>query len=371
MTTKGAHYIELFYQLDDSSQKLLKQSHINVKDYLACYGNELQQIIHRECIELVAYTTTITPQSPIFAYQSSIVDLIEAVRKYNKAGLTYEASTIADFCWTLLDYGKALLEGTRDGLMSVISDIAHDPLQAITTTALSTVAGEYLLAYQLSKLVYGVLKLTATALVNPQQATMTLQEYLAPINSVIDALSNREITLRTTLKAAATFTVSMQAQAMLAQGCNKLYSTAKTQATKYITQNNLTQLKLADNMGLRITHDSCKLGTSAKKLTSDTKLTPRDSHTNPVPDFIRDNTVPVDRQTILSSPEFKRTNKLNGTARIYEKGGLYYYRDQLHKGKSAHLEVFHKNGTHIGKADPLTGNILPGTADRSKRVNIK
>lgn len=369
------HYVELFYQLDDASQKLLQQSYINIKDYRTCYGNQLQQQIHQECITLVAYTASIVPQSPIFAYQSSIVEYIEAARLYNKAGLTYEASAINDFCFTLLDYGKALLEGAQDGLMSVIDDITKNPLPTLTTAALSTVAGEYLLAYQLSKLVYGILKLGATALINPQQAKMNLNEYFTPISSVIEALNNKEITLRTTIKAAATLTISIQAQAMLAKGCSKLYSTAKAQALHYITKNPLENpaqyMTTPENIGLRITHESCKPRNLAKNQASKTAHAPLNNDKNSIPEFILNNSVPRDKQTILGSPKFKRTNKLHQTARVYEKDGYYYYRDQLHKGKAAHLEVFHKNGTHLGEADPLTGNILPGTADPSKKINIK
>lgn len=58
-----------------------------------------------------------------------------------------------------------------------------------------------------------------------------------------------------------------------------------------------------------------------------------------------------------------------GKSKVYiDKDGNYVYRDMLHKGKSAHLEVFNKQGKHIGEADPLTGMIKPNTADKTKTV---
>jgi hypothetical protein len=40
----------------------------------------------------------------------------------------------------------------------------------------------------------------------------------------------------------------------------------------------------------------------------------------------------------------------------------------LHKGKSAHLEVYDKKGNHIGEADPKSGELKPGTKDPNKKL---
>ena len=53
-----------------------------------------------------------------------------------------------------------------------------------------------------------------------------------------------------------------------------------------------------------------------------------------------------------------------------KKGDRYYYRDTKHFGKSAHLEVFDKRGKHLGEADPQTGEIRPGTADSTKKLEL-
>ena len=57
-------------------------------------------------------------------------------------------------------------------------------------------------------------------------------------------------------------------------------------------------------------------------------------------------------------------------ARVYEKDGYYYHRDTLHKGDSAHLEVYDKRGKHKGKANIYTGELIPNTRDENKRLNI-
>ena len=89
------------------------------------------------------------------------------------------------------------------------------------------------------------------------------------------------------------------------------------------------------------------------------------------PDYVRDNRVPQDRETVLSGDDYQRTNYRNKGAQVYEKDGRYYCRDTFHKGESAHLEVFDRFGRHLGEADPLTGELIPGTADPSKILNLR
>ncbi|WP_446499811.1 RHS repeat-associated core domain-containing protein [Listeria cossartiae] len=82
--------------------------------------------------------------------------------------------------------------------------------------------------------------------------------------------------------------------------------------------------------------------------------------------WIKDNRVPLDKETILAT--FKKTkNRVKG-ATVYEKSGKFYHRDTLHKGGRAHLEVYDKKGKHLGEADPVTGEIIPNTADPTKRL---
>lgn len=87
--------------------------------------------------------------------------------------------------------------------------------------------------------------------------------------------------------------------------------------------------------------------------------------------YIDANRVPKDSETVLRTKpeEYTPTDYKapRGGNKVYRgKDGNYYYRDTLHRGKGAHLEVFNKAGNHLGEADPLTGVIKPGTADPTK-----
>ncbi|WP_277989045.1 hypothetical protein IGL98_002476 [Enterococcus sp. DIV0840] len=82
----------------------------------------------------------------------------------------------------------------------------------------------------------------------------------------------------------------------------------------------------------------------------------------------KDNRVPKDNETVLGEKDFKRTKKKVKGAVVYEKDGKFYHRDTLHKGKGSHLEVYDKLGNHLGEADPITGEIIPGTRDKNKKL---
>ncbi len=89
------------------------------------------------------------------------------------------------------------------------------------------------------------------------------------------------------------------------------------------------------------------------------------------PNYIKENRVPLDKETILSNNKYQKTKMRVKGAQVYKSGDRFYYRDTFHSGESAHLEVFGKKGNHLGEANPLTGELIAGTADSTKKINIK
>ena len=89
--------------------------------------------------------------------------------------------------------------------------------------------------------------------------------------------------------------------------------------------------------------------------------------------YIDEKRVPMDKETVLSNKsQYSKTSSRVKGASVYKgKDGNYYYRDTFHTGESAHIEVFDKQGHHIGEANPTTGKIAPGTADPSKTFKMK
>ncbi len=79
---------------------------------------------------------------------------------------------------------------------------------------------------------------------------------------------------------------------------------------------------------------------------------------------------PRDEQTILREKErFQKTSlRYDGRAIYCEVATVrYWYVDNLHYGKAAHLEVFNQAGSHIGEAD-LEGNIDESKRDKNKTI---
>ena len=163
-------YTQKFYELSKASTNLLRSLGLVQTAYQSCYGNQLQHVFHKECIDLLERAAQLQQTSPIFVYQSALVYCIDAAQIYNKSGLTHNASVVADFCWTFLDYGKAVLEGVRDGVIGAAQYAVEHPAHTVA----SAVAGEYMLTYQLGKIVYSVLNLAVATVVNPRTSTKNL-----------------------------------------------------------------------------------------------------------------------------------------------------------------------------------------------------
>lgn len=82
---------------------------------------------------------------------------------------------------------------------------------------------------------------------------------------------------------------------------------------------------------------------------------------------------PRDEQTILRDGiRFRKTSNRYQERVIYCEliTGYYWYVDNLHHGKAAHLEVFDKTGkNHLGEAD-LAGNINYSKSDSDKSIDV-
>ncbi|MCI8379903.1 MAG: hypothetical protein HFH72_15585 [Lachnospiraceae bacterium] len=89
------------------------------------------------------------------------------------------------------------------------------------------------------------------------------------------------------------------------------------------------------------------------------------------PDYVKQDRVPQDKETFLAGDGYQKTGRKVKGASVYKKGDRYYYRDTLHKGKRAHVEVFDGRGRHLGEANPISGRIAPGSMDPSKTINLK
>ena len=360
-------YVNKSYNLDNNVTQLLNKYGHDTTHFTQCYGHQLHQTIHQESLDLLDRIDSLPSNSLLYDHQEALVDFTVAIADYNHENLTDKAMTIADLCWTMLDYGQAIAEGAALGAYTAVTDIIHNPIQA----TINIVAGKQVLAYQLTKVLYNVADIGVTALSSFDQAKDKWNKYAEPLNNIIDAISKKEITMRDAIKDGTAFVVGYKTQGKLLGGLGKFCNTIKQKSFEFVKNNSLRnpQEYFATPEGLlfKATSNSNKLKQSGQ--TSASSLKNKIENTIKTPEFIQQNRIPLDRETILHNASFQKTKipPVKG-AQVYTKDNLFYHRDTFHKGKGAHLEVYNKKGIHLGEASPITGNLIPNTADKNKKL---
>jgi hypothetical protein len=351
--------VKKLYNLNNNIKKLLSRYGHEFTPFVHCSGNQLQQVIHQESLNILDRVESLPKSSILYDHQETLVDFTAAMIDYNHGGLTDKAMSIGDLCWMLLDYGQAIAEGAALGVYSAAHDILTNPIEA----TVSIVAGKQILAYQLCKVLYNVADIGATAISDYDRAKDKWNKYAEPLNNIIDAINKKEITVRDAIKGGTAFVVGYKAQGKLLGGLSKFCTTIKHKSISFVQNNPLLnpQEYLTTPEGVLF------------KTTIECMKNAQDKVMNglPIPQFIKDDRVPLDKETVLISALFKKTKipSVKG-ARVYIKDNLFYHRDTFHTGQSAHLEVYNKRGIHLGEADIFTGIIRADTADKTKTLYL-
>lgn len=227
------------YTVSPDAIQLIGNTGNGIEHYRTCYGNQLQQVIHQECIDGMERLVYLPETSVVYPYKESIAQCFDAAREYNQAGSVDKATAVTDFCWTLLDYGQAIAQGAIDGVVGGVRDMLEHPIE----TVVCAVACKYVLAYQASKILYNVADISITYAFDAERGKQQWDEYVAPVTQLIDAISNKELSLRDGLKGATQFAVQWKTQAKLLGGLNKFCKTAKTRTLEFAKNNPLVSPK--------------------------------------------------------------------------------------------------------------------------------
>ncbi len=228
-------YTQQSYSFNNDALTLLSQVGCSAEQYKTNYGNQLQQVIHRECIDIVSQAAQLSVHSPLYDYKNSLVNFTDSARSYNQEGLSGRAIQINDFCYALLDYGSAIVEGIACGVIGAAKDMLNHPVQ----TALCVVAGEYVLAYQLLKVTTNLVSIGISYAFDKEAGAQQWHEYIEPITNVISAITNKKLSLRDGFKGAAALGTGMYAQGKMLKRLNSFYNTTKTKALEFVKNNPL------------------------------------------------------------------------------------------------------------------------------------
>src|SRR3990172_10634672 len=225
--------IKKSYNLNKNVKELLSHYGHELVPFTYCSGNQLQQVIHQESLNILDRIDSLSHDSLLYDHQEALVDFAVAMVDYNHAGLTDKAMSIGDLCWTLLDYGQAIAEGAALGIYSAVGDILTNPIEA----TVCLVAGKQVLAYQLCKVLYNVADIGVTAISNFDRAQEKWNKYAEPLNNIIDAINKKEITVRDAIKGGTAFIVGYKAQGKFLGGLGKFCTTIKNKSISFVKNN--------------------------------------------------------------------------------------------------------------------------------------
>ena len=223
------------YTINNNIEDVLSRYGHELVPFTYCFGNQLQQIMHQESLDILDRIYDLSHNSILYDHQEALVDFAAAMVDYNHAGLTDKAMTIGDLCWTLLDYGQAIAEGAALGVYSAAYDILTNPIQA----TVSIIAGKQILAFQLCKVLYNVADIGATAISDYDCAKEKWNKYAEPLNNVIDAINKKEITVRDAIKGGTAFVVGYKAQGKLLGGLGKFCRTIQQKSINFVKKSSL------------------------------------------------------------------------------------------------------------------------------------
>jgi hypothetical protein len=229
----GAHYTHDSYLLTHETVNCLNVTGCDVESYKFCYGNQIQQVIHEDCITLLQETSTIPPSSIMYSRVPAITDCIDAARAYNQAADCIKACTIQDFCWSLLEYGKAVAEGVVWGAVGAVQDCLQHPLH----TAACVIIPEGVLIYQLSKVLVNVADISVAYLFDKEKGKRKLHDYSAPLTQIIHALQNKQLSGPEIVRGTTQLVIHWKAQSKLLSGLSKLYATSKIKVEQFVKEN--------------------------------------------------------------------------------------------------------------------------------------
>lgn len=272
--TKGdyaLHYASKSYNLNNNVKQLLNKYGHDTTRFAQCYGHQLHQTLHQESLDLLDRIDNLPSNSLLYDHQEALVDFTVSMVDYNHENLTDKAMSVADLCWTLLDCGQAIAQGTALGVYSAATDILNNPIEA----TLSIVASKPLLAYQLSKVLYNVADIGITAITNFDGAKDKWSKYTEPLHNIIDAINKKEISMHDAIKGGTAFIVGLTAQGKLLGGLGKFCNTIKQKSITFTKNSSLLNpqeyLTTPDGLLFKATAQSNKLKQTGQTTASNLK----------------------------------------------------------------------------------------------------
>lgn len=406
---------EQSFTLTHKACDLLKACGLDPEQFIYCVGNETKHQVYAEVATLLNELAEMKSHAPIQPLLDMTVTCTCASKMFIEQNNIVQAFNLADCAWASLDCVKEINKpgidlqkiatdiamGIARGLKNAVQNNVNMVLNPVET--LSNVAATFChLAYCFGKFMEPITILDGDMEVDAEVIAKVNAEWLENMQSVIDAA--QEITLEGATAFITEFiagpkitklgfgVLSRYAQKPVAELVKFVKEAKETIGDKAQKATSAIRKTLAEQLGHVVKEESIAVTTDGVKVAvpnaskeagelhhamgkntaqSGDKISKGIDVKNikqNIPEFIRDNRVPLDHETILNSNMFEKTSMQVKGARVYKKDGLFYHRDTLHRGKGAHLEVYNKQGKHLGIADPITGELISGTDIKGRKI---
>ena len=189
--------------------------------------------MHQENLDQLQQLGILSPLSPIFYQKTALANLVDVAREYNHTGLVHDSVTVADLCWAVIDYGKITCQGAIEGIYLAAKDLVDHPDVVLM---IMYAEPQYVIAYQLAKVAVNVAKIGITALTDPAKGRADWDDYIAPLNNMLDIIRNKQLTLKDATKISASLAAGCYAQGRLLSSMNQYFGATKAVAIQFKDQ---------------------------------------------------------------------------------------------------------------------------------------
>ncbi len=116
-----AKVVKKNYALSQKTKSFIN-TYGNGQEYQQFKGNEFQHVLHQELLDIQAQAADLVVDKE---YQDTIGSLGELAHQANKQGGVLFTSRLLDVCWGLLECGKAVAYGAKDGVFNTVDACLH------------------------------------------------------------------------------------------------------------------------------------------------------------------------------------------------------------------------------------------------------
>jgi hypothetical protein len=193
--------------------------------FTTCYGSQLQQALHQECLSLLGACDTFNNTNSLDMFKEGCTDLVRAAMGYNHQGDFIHSARIADFCWAMVDYSTIVGNVALQTSKAVLKGIVAGSCAALVTVALGAAFGELCVVATVCCLTWTAGSVMYDLYADPE-GTLTSWEKTC-----------RELTPYDVIEEATAFGVSMLAPNLFSRGISKLGNSLKRGAKNFLKKN--------------------------------------------------------------------------------------------------------------------------------------